>query len=580
VLGILLAFAVPARADYVGPNRTVSAWVWERLQCDYQAVYDPPGTGWFGCTLQLLASPNSGCPSTGSVVGYFTASACGWSQDYCANYGCDISVSSSTVGCTEGEPGCTAVEHFETLPEATINGSVSCGVPGYGGWCLTSAALSLSGSEPLSGYSILALEGTRSGESFACPGDACAIPLPEGTTDFTFWAVSSWGDTSRMGSATGRVDTQPPGISASISGVGGNNGWYVSEVTFTANVSDPSPGSGVSRLDISVDGGSWSAYTSPLTISEGSHSLDLRAADAAGNMSTEGQAVRVDTQPPALALSTASSTFCPGCGQTLEVTIDVQDSLSGVAEWILSAGGAQISSGTAPASQTLEWNGSGLPGGVHTLRLEARDVAGNAQEASRPVTLLVPPSPQASSTPTHPGWTPLAPSPTSISTATQDLARESRPTSTAFVSGSGGPPVAPAGPGGSPGPGSPLEGESAPPPTTEGGSSGIPWGAGAVALVSAATALAFDRARTRREERERLREEAQARNALLRAREEAKRRRLRATAEATAASWVVERMAEDWQGEEIAERSAGREASPEGREPTPAEDAARRAQEE
>src|SRR3990170_3178945 len=85
-LGVLLAFAVPALADYLGPDRTVSTWVWERLQCNYQAVYDPAGSGWYGCSLELYASPSSGCPSTGSVVGYFNTDYCsGWPDD-CGNH--------------------------------------------------------------------------------------------------------------------------------------------------------------------------------------------------------------------------------------------------------------------------------------------------------------------------------------------------------------------------------------------------------------------------------------------------------------------------------------------------------------
>src|SRR3990170_526682 len=427
-LTLLLAIAVPALAEYLGPNRTVSTWVWERLQCNYQAVYDPPypppAPPWYGCTLQLYASPDSGCPSTGSVAGYFNPTVCeGWPGS-CTSLPCSITVSASTVGCTDGETGCTAVEHFSTLPEATINGSVSCGVPGYSGWCLSSAALSLSGSEPLSGYSILALEGTRNGETFACPGDNCAVPIPEGSSDFTYWAISSWGDTSRMGAASGRVDTQPPAISGSISGVAGDNGWYLSAVTFTASASDASPGSGLSSLDLSLDGGGWSAYTGPLTLSGGSHAVDLRAADAAGNVSTQSQAVRVDTLPPTLALS-AGGSFCHGCGHALDVTIDVQDSLSGVAELILSADGTQIASGTAPAGQTLTWNGSGLPGGAHTLLLVARDAAGNVQETSQPVTLIAPPPPQASSTPSRPGWTPIGATPTSTAAQAQLATRTS-----------------------------------------------------------------------------------------------------------------------------------------------------------
>src|SRR3989337_4440015 len=87
VLGLLLAFAGPALADSLGPDRTVSVWQWERLRCDYQAVYDPAGSGWYGCTLQLYASPDTGCPSTSSVAGDFPPSVCGWTEAWWQTHG-------------------------------------------------------------------------------------------------------------------------------------------------------------------------------------------------------------------------------------------------------------------------------------------------------------------------------------------------------------------------------------------------------------------------------------------------------------------------------------------------------------
>jgi hypothetical protein len=218
----LLAVAIPALADYLGPNRSVSTWTMERLVCDYQAVYDPPGVGWYGCSLTLYKPPDGACPT--NVDGYFTSSACGWPAGInCTSVNCNVSRSSSTEGCSEGEPGCRAVEHVVNQPPATVSGSISCGVPGSGAWCRGDGALSLSGSEPLAGYTILALEGTRNGEPFACSGSTCDMPLLEGANDFNFWAISSWGDTSLMGSAGGLLDTQDPSLSGSASGTPGDN---------------------------------------------------------------------------------------------------------------------------------------------------------------------------------------------------------------------------------------------------------------------------------------------------------------------------------------------------------------------
>jgi len=191
ILSLVAVVAVPAIADYLGPNRTVTTWIWQRLHCHYQAIYDPPGAGWYGCYLNLYQTPDSTYPSTSSVVGHFNTKDCGWPSNYCQDPGCNISLSSSTENCSEGETGCRATETTVTYPPATVNGSVACSVPGSGGWCRGGAGLSLSGTEPLSGYSTLTLEGTRNGETFACPGASCSVPLVEGNNNFSFWALSS-----------------------------------------------------------------------------------------------------------------------------------------------------------------------------------------------------------------------------------------------------------------------------------------------------------------------------------------------------------------------------------------------------
>ena len=199
ILSLITVAAIPVMADYLGPNRTVTTYVWKRLHCRYQAIYDPPGAGWYGCYLDLYQTPDSTCPSTSSVVGYFSAKDCSWPSDFCQDPGCSITLSSSKEDCNEGQTGCRATETTVTHPPATVSGSLTCAVPGDNGWCCGGGQLGLSGTEPLSGYSILALEGTRNGETFACQGESCSVPLVEGTNDFSFWALSSWGDIPSIG---------------------------------------------------------------------------------------------------------------------------------------------------------------------------------------------------------------------------------------------------------------------------------------------------------------------------------------------------------------------------------------------
>ena len=76
----LLAVAVPALADFTGPDRDLSTWSWQRRQCDYQAEYDEPGPGgYYSCTLRLYRPPEANCPSGSNVGDYFNSTACvGW----------------------------------------------------------------------------------------------------------------------------------------------------------------------------------------------------------------------------------------------------------------------------------------------------------------------------------------------------------------------------------------------------------------------------------------------------------------------------------------------------------------------
>jgi hypothetical protein len=501
----------------------------ERLVCDYSAVYDPPGGGYYGCGLTLYEPPDGTCES--NVDAYFTSSSCGWPAGInCSTVNCDISRSSSVESCNDGEPGCREVEHVVDQPPATVNGSVTCGVPGSGGWCRGEGELSLSGSEPLSGYTILALEGTRNGEPFACSGSACDVPLLEGANDFSFWAISSWGDTSLMDSAGALLDTQDPSLAGSASGTPGDHGWYVSNVTVEASASDASPGSGLASLDVRIDGGGWAGYSGPFTIGEGSHDVELRAVDGAGNSETQSLDIDIDTQSPIADLD-ASPSFCPGCGQSLDITVVAQDGGSGIAAWSLVASGRNVASGGGDIGQTISWDGGGLGGGTHTLELEARDEAGNTAGASFDFALVAPtPGPHDdSSDDTGAGSSLGSPTPTVSPTST----RTPRVTPTAWTVNFGpstslgaGLPAAPAddsagdsianlqspisdGPSGS-------AGAVLPP-------SGVVFGGAALALAGVATAIALETTRRRKKEEEQARLDMERKNAEAEAREAAQR---------------------------------------------------------
>ncbi len=103
------------------------------------------------------------------------------------------------------------------------------------------------------------------------------------------------------------------------------------------------------------------SYGGPITLGEGSHNVDLRAVDVAGNTATESLSIDVDSVSPFVDLDAVPS-FCPGCGETLGILVIVQDSGSGIADWDLTADGVGVAGGGSTTNQTITWDGSGLGG--------------------------------------------------------------------------------------------------------------------------------------------------------------------------------------------------------------------------
>ena len=379
VLGLLIV--VPALADYIGPDRSVTTYVLRRKRCHYVAVYDPPGVGYFACTMNLYTTPDGTCPS--NVADYFNPTACiGWSFS-CSDPGinCSISRSSSLVSCSAGDLGCRSIPQTTTYPPATISGMINCPQSGSAGWCIAGSTLTLTGFEPLAGYSIIALEGTRNGETFACSGDNCSVPLLEGSNAFTYWALSSWGDSSAMGSSSGSVDTRPPTISGTVSGTAGEGGWWISEAVLSASASDPSPGSGLTSFQTSIDGGAWNTYAAPITIGDGVYSVNLRAVDAAGHVTEESQTIHVDTQPPGTVFADPAEGSTTWTAGVIHLAGASADATSGVAAVELSTDGGASWQGLSFASDgawSTDWDTRSVANGNYSVLARARDAAGNS----------------------------------------------------------------------------------------------------------------------------------------------------------------------------------------------------------
>ena len=380
---VILAAAI-VRAAYTGPNRTTTSTSWDRQRCTYHAT-----SGGSGCNLTLYHT-TGGCDSTSSVAGYFnnapTACGTGWPGTCGSDITCSISLTgSSTVGCSSGDAGCTSHTTTTNLPPATVNGSTACASPGNSGWCRGGATLNLTGNDPVSGWTITAIESDLFGN--LCTGGSatlsCVWNFPEGSTSLNFWADSSNGDTSLMSNASMNLDSVAPSVSIALtSGTPGNAGWYTSPVKFTGSTSDPSPSSGIALTQYVLDGGTPQSGSSVTVSTDGTHSVYFTTQDVAGNASAPSAAdsVKIDQTPPVVSSSVSSGTS--GSNGWYTSSVQLSATASDATSGLDSAGLAYtIDGGSTQSGSTATVSGDG----THTVVFSAHDVAGNLGSSTQTI---------------------------------------------------------------------------------------------------------------------------------------------------------------------------------------------------
>jgi Big-like domain-containing protein len=361
VILLVLAGVTPVLADFLGPDRTVVEKVSSckiiLYKCQYvssKGIWKYKSVNSWLCSNE--SKPWTSYPSKPSSQGCFSA----------------------TQGDTYWEKDQSIQDVTKTYPPATINSSLSCSL--NNGWCAGTSQLDLSGDEPLSGYDIIGIEGTLNGQNFACPDSDCSVPLLEGDNALTFWALSSWGDSSTLGTLTAKVDSQLPVIAGSFNGSSGSNGWYLSSVSFDGSAFDAT--SGLANFSCTLDGVAVGSCTSISVNGEGAHTLVLVATDNAGNTRTVNQDISIDTQNPTLkaalngtlgannwytaaALEASATDPSPGSGLSIiEYNLDNTG-------WI-----------SFPASGVLA-----LPDGKHSVDIRASDQAGHTASSSKSYSL-------------------------------------------------------------------------------------------------------------------------------------------------------------------------------------------------
>ncbi|MEU2284768.1 family 16 glycoside hydrolase [Streptomyces sp. NPDC013178] len=112
-----------------------------------------------------------------------------------------------------------------------------------------------------------------------------------GTHTVRYRATDKAGNVSAERSVTFTVvsappqDTTPPVTGVTVDGTRNSDGAYVGNAKVTVSATD-AHGSGVDRIEYSLDGGPYIAYTIPVVVDRtGTHTLAYRASDKAGNTS-------------------------------------------------------------------------------------------------------------------------------------------------------------------------------------------------------------------------------------------------------------------------------------------------------
>jgi hypothetical protein len=235
--------------------------------------------------------------------------------------------------------------------------------------------------EPAAGYVIQRIEGSLG--LYCDPADVatvnCSWTPPQGSNTISYWAHSSYGDTSALGLVAGgapiKVDSGAPSVSVSVGTPNGANGWFISPVTAAAAGADSA--SGIAGLNVNIDGGAWQG-NGTVYANQGTHTVRGLARDNAGNTATSAPVnFNLDSVAPTIATGIPAPDGSNGWFKTIPVhlTVSGTDATSGI-----SAAEIQIGTGAWVSSTT-----SVSEDGTHTINFRSIDMAGNTSSSSATV---------------------------------------------------------------------------------------------------------------------------------------------------------------------------------------------------
>jgi Ca2+-binding RTX toxin-like protein len=144
-----------------------------------------------------------------------------------------------------------------------------------------------------------------------------APPLSDGVHKVEIRAVDDAGNESPTSTTVWTVDGTLPNVQITSGPTGTVN---VRDVSFTFTVDDPA-----ADVECRLDFGAWQPCGSPRSLTgltDGPHSFDVRATDAAGNVSAEGRAFFIDATGPQVAITAGPSGSTTSSTARFDFTVD------------------------------------------------------------------------------------------------------------------------------------------------------------------------------------------------------------------------------------------------------------------
>jgi glucose/arabinose dehydrogenase/PKD repeat protein len=246
---------------------------------------------------------------------------------------------------------------------------------GKDGWYTAAPVeITLTAADEQGGSGVAATEYRVDGGAWATYGTPFTVS-GDGERTVEYRSRDEAGNVEPTRSLTLKIDITAPQTTASFAPTG-ENGWSKDSVPVVLAAQDAH--SGVERVEYSLDGGEWTAYTGDAVVvsGDGEHELRYRATDKAGHVEEEKAAVlKIDGTKPILLVSGVADGEKYGDSQDLLITWEAVDATSGVRSTTGTLDGAPHQSGAVLPlfTQSLA---------PHTVAVTATDDAGNSVTTS------------------------------------------------------------------------------------------------------------------------------------------------------------------------------------------------------